>query len=391
VDGLMLTARRLAVWLCLGLLPLAVTGAILIGSFHAGTGAWAVDFRGNFTIPAHDILRGVSPYHSEYLTRVRDAVAAGHRPDEFSRGVFASYPAPALLIGVPFAYLPAALAEWLWLGLMAVCGALALRVVGVRDWRVYGAALLTPAVGAALNYGTLGCALMLGLAATWRWRDQAWRGGLALGALIALKLLFVPLLAWLVLTRRFACALIACGCTAAMWLTGWAVIGFDGFAGYPGLLSLLAEVERTQGYSSVAYAHSLGLRGALASAFPYALGCGVIAWLCIALRRGGPRADAHGFMLATLAVIAFSPIVWQHYLALLLVPLAVLRPRFSAVWLIPCLLWLTPLAAYSPANAASRIVFAAAVVGTVVFALGPRSLASPLRSSARGRDAVARL
>jgi hypothetical protein len=96
-------------------------------------------------------------------------------------------------------------------------------------------------------------------------------------------------------------------------------------------------------------------------------------------------------MLATLAVIAFSPIVWQHYLALLLVPLAVLRPRFSAVWLIPCLLWLTPLAAYSPANAASRIVFAAAVVGTVVFALGPRSLASPLRSSARGRDAVARL
>lgn len=384
------TARRLAVWLCLGLVPLVVTGAILIGSFHVGTGAWAVDFRGNFTVPAHDILNGVSPYHPAYLAQVRDAVAAGHRPDEFSRGVFASYPAPALLLGVPFAYLPLGLAEWLWLGLMTACGALALRIVGVRDWRVYGAALLTPAVGAALNYGTLACALMLGLAATWRWRDQAWRGGLALGALIALKLLFVPLLAWLVFTRRFACALVACGSAIALWLAGWAAIGFDGLAGYPHLLSLLAEVERTQGYSSVAYAHAFGLGDAVASVVPYALGCGVIALLWAALRRGGPRADAHGFLLATLAVIAFSPIVWQHYLALLLVPLAVLRPRFSAVWLIPCLLWITPLAAYSPADATSRIVFAAAVLGTVVFALGPRSLTSLLGSSARSRDAVAR-
>jgi hypothetical protein len=41
--------------------------------------------------------------------------------------------------------------------------------------------------------------------------------------------------------------------------------------------------------------------------------------------------------------LAFSPIVWLHYLVLLLVPLAIARPRFSAVWLLPLLLWLTPL------------------------------------------------
>jgi hypothetical protein len=44
-----------------------------------------------------------------------------------------------------------------------------------------------------------------------------------------------------------------------------------------------------------------------------------------------------------------------------------------------------------PCPRASRIVCAPALVGTVVFALGPRSLASPLRSSARWRDAIARL
>ena len=119
VDGLLQGARRSAEWICLGLAPLVVTLAILIGSFHVGTGAWSVDFHGNFVAPAHEILRGVSPYHPAYLERVRDAVAAGHRPDQFARGVFVSYPAPTLLIGIPFSYLPAAVASWLWVALMA--------------------------------------------------------------------------------------------------------------------------------------------------------------------------------------------------------------------------------------------------------------------------------
>ena len=295
VDGLLQSARRSAQWICLGLAPLVVTLAILVGSFHVGTGAWSVDFHGNFTAPAREILRGASPYHLAYLERVRDAVAAGHRPDEFARGVFVSYPAPTLLIGVPFSYLPAAVASWLWVGLMAGCAVLALRLVGVRDWRVYGAAFLAPAMIAALNYGTMNCALMLGLAAAWRWRDQAWRGGLALGVTIALKLLFVPLLAWLVFTRRFACAAIACASAALLWLAGWAVIGFDGFAAYPHLLSLLTSIERAQGYSSIAYARSLGLSMGVAAALPYLLGgCAIAAlWLMIraAARARTPTAS----------------------------------------------------------------------------------------------------
>ena len=47
---------------------------------------------------------------------MRVAVDAGHLPDEFNDGVFAAYPAPGLLLGVPFSLLPQALAEWLWAG-----------------------------------------------------------------------------------------------------------------------------------------------------------------------------------------------------------------------------------------------------------------------------------
>ena len=56
---------------------------------------------------------------------------------------------------MPFTYLPHAVAEWLWVGLMVACAAFALRIVGVRDWRVYGAALLTPALGYSLLYGAM--------------------------------------------------------------------------------------------------------------------------------------------------------------------------------------------------------------------------------------------
>ena len=97
-HGLAVGALRVGQWLLLCALPLAIVGTTLVASFHTGTGAWALDFNGNFVIPARDILHGVSPYHPAYLERVRDAVAAGHQPDEFSRGVFATYPAPALLI-----------------------------------------------------------------------------------------------------------------------------------------------------------------------------------------------------------------------------------------------------------------------------------------------------
>ena len=43
--------------------------------------------------------------------------------------------------------------------------------------------------------------------------------------------------------------------------------------------------------------------------------------------------------LAIAAALCLSPIVWRHFFVLLLVPLALSRPRFDAVWLIPIGLW----------------------------------------------------
>ena len=45
--------------------------------------------------------------------------------------------------------------------------------------------------------------------------------------------------------------------------------------------------------------------------------------------------DVATLTLALAAGLAASPIVWAHYFLLLLVPLALARPRLSALWAVP--------------------------------------------------------
>jgi Glycosyltransferase family 87 len=352
----------------LGLLPPLLLLVILIGSFHSGTGAWAIDFDGNFFKPAREIVRGLSPYHPDELVRVRHAVANGHRPDQYDNGVFAAYPAPALLLGVPFSFLPLALAEWLWAGCMLGAGWLALRIVGVRDWRVYGAALLTPAALSSVLLGAVDLGLVLGLAICWRWRNHAGRAGVALGAIIALKLLAAPLIAWLLVTRRFRAAAVACATSAVLVVGGWALIGFHGFTGYQHLLGILTDIESTRGYSAVAYANLIGISGSAASLAPYVVGAVALGalWMVSRRRAGG---DEAAFLLGVLAVLAFSPIVWHHYLLLLFVPLAVYRPRFGPIWMLPLGCWVVWRGAFFYTGWAERLVFLAVIAGLTAWML----------------------
>jgi alpha-1,2-mannosyltransferase len=376
VDGLKRTLGRVSTWLLLGAVPPLLLLVVLIGGYRSGTGQWAIDFDGNFLRPAREILHGLSPYHPDQLERVRNAVAAGRRPDEFQDGVFVAYPAPGLLLGVPFTALPLALAQWLWVACMLMAGWLGLRLAGVRDWRVYGAVLLTPALLSSVLLGAVDLALVLGLAAAWRWRDHAGRAGLALGAIIALKLVALPLVAWLLATRRWRAAGTACAVAAALWLAGWALIGFRGFSGYPHLLSLLSDIESTRGYSAVAYAKLAGISGDAAALAPYVLGACLLAAIWIASKRRH-RADEAAFMLAVLAVLACSPIVWHHYLVLLFVPLAVYRPRFGPLWLLPLASWVAWHGAFFYPAWGDRLVFLGIVAGIAGWTLA-RSRAAAL-------------
>jgi hypothetical protein len=368
VPDMARAGRRVLSVCFFGILPVSLLLVILVGSFHIGTSAWSIDFDGNFYTPAREIVHGLSPYHPDALMRVRHAVANGHKPDEFQKGVFVAYPAPALLLGVPFQYLPLALAQWLWIGCMLGAGALALRVAGVRDWRVYGAALLTPAAVSSLMLGAVDLVLVLGLALCWRWREHAGRAGLALGAIIALKLLAAPLIAWLLVTRRWRAAAFASATSISLLVGGWALIGFHGFTGYQHLLSILTDIESNRGYSLVAFANAIGISGSAAALAPYVAGAVALAAMWVVSRRR-EGADEATFLLGVLSVLAFSPIVWHHYLLLLFVPLAIYSPRLSRIWCLPLACWIGWKGAFYYTGSFERTVFWLVLAGIVAWML----------------------
>jgi hypothetical protein len=93
-------------------------------------------------------------------------------------------------------------------------------------------------------------------------------------------------------------------------------------------------------------------------------------------RRGDER---RAFAAAVLAALASTPILWQHYLVILLVPLAVCRPRLSAAWLLPVLLWLAPFTGNGTVAQTLLVPVVAALVGAACLAPERQTDAVPLR------------
>ena len=305
----------------------AVAPALLALSVIGGAigNRYAFDFHGALWQAARDVLDGHNPYPP--------ATAAGVAPgDRFV------YPPPVALLLVPFGLLPFPLAAALITVVLIAAVSATLAVLGVRDWRCYGAAYLSIAVLHDVRLGALTPLLALGLALVWRWRGQA-RAAVPLALIVVAKLFLWPLAVWLVATGRVRVALRGVVLALGASVLGWAVIGFAGLGDYPKLLSVLAEAEQGRGYSLVSAGLWAGLGPAAARAVAVAVGAGLLA-LC--WREGRRGLDERSLALALAAALALSPIVWLHYFVLLLVPIAIARRAFGAIWLIPVLFWITP-------------------------------------------------
>jgi hypothetical protein len=89
--------------------------------------------------------------------------------------------------------------------------------------------------------------------------------------------------------------------------------------------------------------------------------------------RKDADSDRRAFVLSIAAAFMFSPIVWTHYLALLVVPIAITRRRLTPLWFVPLAMWATP----GQSNGhAWRVVLGLAVWLVVLAAAfrGPRPL-----------------
>jgi hypothetical protein len=284
------------------------------------------------------------------------------------------YPPPAAFLVTPLTVLSRQALQ-----IIGVAGSFAalfgaLWLLGVRDPRCYAVFALWPPTILAWQNANMSVLVVLACALAWRFRDSWSRAGYAMGLGIAMKILLWPLVIWFLATRRVSAAAVAIFITTTTVLVSWAVIGFDGLTAYPALLAKLTQIETqdTPGVSIYSTAIELGAGSGLAHLLALGAGASLLAASVGFARRGDDRAS---FTLALVAVPAFTPIVWLHYLTLLAVPLAIYRPRLSAAWTIPLVFWAYALPAW-PFELRKALAFL--VVALVVWSLiASRKLLAP--------------
>jgi len=318
------TVERFAAIAFCGVLPALVLLLVFVSAI--GDDAVAFDFR-VFSSAAHAVLDGASPYPTEST------------PDA-TIGRSYVYPPLIALLAVPFTVLSQDAAGLIVMGLCVVCALATLRLVGVRDWRCYGLTLLWPPVISEIQSANVTLLIGLGAAITWRLRDRLpSASAAALGVSLAAKPLLWPVLVWLAATRRARSAVLAAAISAVLLVASWAVIGFDGIGSYPTLLRRLEDTVGADSYTAYVMGLDLGLPSALARAVWLGVGVTALAGVVLLARRGDERS---AFVVAIAASLALTPIVWLHYFALLLVVVAVARPRLGLLWFVPLLMVVTP-------------------------------------------------
>jgi hypothetical protein len=294
------------------------------------TYAFGVDFRATIYDPGQALLAGHSPYPGASVHAL------------VGRPTFV-YPPLLLWLDAPISLLPYHAAEVVWTFLLAGAIALGIRLAGVRDPRCYAVALLCLPTVDGLAVGNVTLLLVLGLAAAWRWRDRALVCGAVVGVVVAVKLLLWPLGVWLLFTRRFRALGVAAAVGAMAVFGSWALIGFAGLADYPKLLNIVSSTTAgPRAYSILALVKLAGGSGTAGALLERAVGLAVLAYGARVVRRRD--GDRRAFSAVIVAALIISPVVWIHYFTLLLVPLALIAPRFGPAWALVSLyfpvLWL---------------------------------------------------
>lgn len=277
--------------------------------------------------------------------RAGDAVMHGHSPYVAPTATLLAqndrfvYPQPFAFLFAPFALVPPTAAKVAFSLMSLAALGLALRLLGVRDWRCYAVALLGSPVIVAFSLGTIGPVLLLLVAAAWRYRDRL-VAGVLLALAAAFKLFLWPVLVWLVATRRLRAS--AASLVTLAFVGGvWALADPEGLRRYPTTLRVFNDVERWKSYSLESLAMRLGSSPRLGETLTIAVA--IAGTAIVASLSTRPEGDRRGLAAAIATSLLATPILWSHYLVLVLVPIALARPRLAPLWLAPVgLLFVTP-------------------------------------------------
>jgi len=307
---------------------------LLIGPLMAARG-WAYshlleDFKDGLWNAGWSILHHRSVYALGWLDhQVAILRAGGVAANRFDLPV---YPAPINVAMTPLALLPFSPAGVIYTALNVAAMFAGLYLMDVRDWRCYAVVCVSWPFLYGICLGEVGQFLVLAAAIVWRYRDRVVAPAFATASIVTAKVFPWTIGVWLLATRRFREFFLGLGIGLALLLAGWAVVGWQGMTTYPRLLSDVSTLEDASGDSIARVIAWAGASRQAAAVVCLLVACGLLAW---AWRM---RDERRSFSLAVMAALAGTPVVWDHYMVLLFVPIALMRPSFSWEWLAPALI-----------------------------------------------------
>ncbi|MBY0526455.1 MAG: DUF2029 domain-containing protein [Gemmataceae bacterium] len=285
-----------------------------------------------------------------------------------------AHPPVAVLFALPSAALPYPRAHLLWnvlsLAMLAVSAWWIARALGLRILGGFGIALIFVAFSTPLRtqllQGQLNLVLLVLITGTWL-ANRAGRPGLAgalLGVATAIKLLPALLFLHFALQRRWRAVAVGIASTAACILATLAILGPQAFQDYathatPQMAEWRSNWENNSLAGYWAKLFDPGTKGSPVAPFFRApllaraltlLSCAALIGLLTWAGRGirSRRAADLAFGLTVLAIPLVSPVSWEHYFLILLLPLAILwqhlpvgLPRW-AFWGLVLVLWPEP-------------------------------------------------
>jgi alpha-1,2-mannosyltransferase len=226
-------------------------------------------------------------------------------------------------------------ANWLWAGLGAVVLVAVVIAIGRRDLSLnrrdvalllLAAFAFAPVIG-ELVMGNVHLVILGLLAGAWlAVRDGSSRGEVVAGALVGaatlIKIFPGVLIVWFLLTGRPRAAIAALAAIGILAMISLPFTGLEPWLQYPSVLLNLGAPEDTQDVLAPSVWLSALVPPLLARLVVTATGLAIVAW---AVAR---RSEAVSFAMAVAVSILIAPALYQHYLALLVLPM-LLALRFA--------------------------------------------------------------
>ena len=263
------------------------------------------------------------------------------------------YPPPFVLLALPLALLDPTLAAWLWTGILIAIFFVAVAVMPVSTrvkWLIVLLAGLNWPMVYGIKLGQVGPILLLTFAAGWRWMDRPRVLGVATAIGTAIKIQPAIIFAWALLTGRRRAVVVGVVFLLVVAAVATVVAGPAAWVDQATLLARLSKpIVTPHNFTPGRIAFEMGASEALAWAIQWLNWVAVGVVLLVGVLRASPVAS---YLAAVVASQMVSPILWDHYALLLVLPVAWLLERgrwWAAVIPLVTMIWLvnlTPPIAY---------------------------------------------